>query len=157
MTFNLPNKFKNLAILIIVNIFIIFVIYSTSYGKFNNISLPYLKQKINAETAVAGNLQKQLAILKNLFETVDKFDLTEQVVNFKIIVSVFNDVKVSPFETNEKDFVYAISGETNAIILLAYKINKAISNNVIKAQTQNLLIQGDTSVLKVQIFGVIND
>jgi hypothetical protein len=53
--------------------------------------------------------------------------------------------------------VYAIKGETNDIILLAYKINKSINNNTIKAQTQELLIQGDSSALKVQIFGVNND
>jgi hypothetical protein len=40
---------------------------------------------------------------------------------------------------------------------LAYKINKSINNNTIKAQTQELLIQGDSSALKVQIFGVNND
>jgi hypothetical protein len=49
-----------------------------------------LKQKISAEEVVANNLQERLIILKNLFEAVDKFDLTEQVLNFKIIISVFD-------------------------------------------------------------------
>jgi hypothetical protein len=58
-------------------------------------------------------------------------------------------------KANKKGFVYAIKGETNDIILLAYKINKSINNNTIKARTQELLIQGDSSALKVQIFGVV--
>ncbi|CAC9437685.1 hypothetical protein BSPLISOX_762 [uncultured Gammaproteobacteria bacterium] len=157
MTFNLPSNFKNLVILIIVNMCIIFAVYSIYSDKSNNISPLYLKQKISAEEVVANNLQERLIILKNLFEAVDKFDLTEQVLNFKIIISVFDGIRMSAFEANKKGFVYAIKGETNDIILLAYKINKSINNNTIKAQTQELLIQGDSSALKVQIFGVNND
>jgi hypothetical protein len=37
-----------------------------------------LLQKISAEEVVANNLQERLIVLKNLFEAVDKFDLTEQ-------------------------------------------------------------------------------
>jgi hypothetical protein len=100
----------------------------------------YLKQKISAEEVVANNLQERLIVLKNLFEAVDKFDLTEQVLNFKIIISVFDGIRMSAFEANKKGFVYAIKGETNDIILLAYKINKSINNNTIKAQTQELFL-----------------
>jgi hypothetical protein len=34
---------------------------------------------------------------------------------------------MSAFEANKKGFVYAIKGETNDIMLLAYKINKSIN------------------------------
>jgi len=50
--------------------------------------------------------------------------------------------------------VYAISGESTTIALLAYKINKAISNNMIKAHLKSVLINKGGAVLKVQIFGV---
>jgi hypothetical protein len=93
LTFNLPSNFKNLVILIIVNMCIIFAVYSIYSDKSNNISPLYLKQKISAEEVVANNLQERLIILKNLFEAVDKFDLTEQVLNFKIIISVFDGIK----------------------------------------------------------------
>jgi hypothetical protein len=47
---------------------------------------------------------------------------------------------MSAFEANKKGFVYAIKGETNDIILLAYKINKSINNNTIKAQIVRLVV-----------------
>jgi hypothetical protein len=64
---------------------IIFAFYSIYSDKSNNISPLYLKQKISAEEVVANNLQERLIILKNLFEAVDKFDLTEQVYKNYII------------------------------------------------------------------------
>ncbi|SEH58909.1 hypothetical protein BAZSYMB_SCAFFOLD00026_12 [Bathymodiolus azoricus thioautotrophic gill symbiont] len=70
---------------------------------------------------------------------------------------MFESINVSAFEKNNKGLVYAINGKTSTIIFLAYRINQYINNNTIKAQTQALLIQGDSSVLKVQIFGVNND
>jgi hypothetical protein len=47
MTFHLKSKAKNLAILIIVNIGIIFATYSVYSDNSNSVSLLYLKQKIN--------------------------------------------------------------------------------------------------------------
>jgi uncharacterized protein YqjF (DUF2071 family) len=40
-----------------------------------------------------------------------------------IFVNAFTG-RMSAFEANKKGFVYAIKGETNAIILLAYKIKR---------------------------------
>ena len=157
MTFHLKSKAKNLAILIIVNIGIIFATYSVYSDNSNSVSLLYLKQKINVEEVTSNKLKKHLVTLKGLFEAVDKFDLTKQVSNFKIIISMFDSINVSAFEKNNKGLVYAINGKTSTIIFLAYRINQYINNNTIKAQTQALLIQGDSSVLKVQIFGVNND
>jgi hypothetical protein len=43
---------------------------------------------------------------------------------------------MSAFKANKKGFVYAIKGETNDIILLAYKINKSIKTaNIIHILT----------------------
>jgi hypothetical protein len=45
---------------------------------------------------------------------------------------------MSAFKANKKGFVYAIKGETNDIILLAYKINKSINNNISTASNRFL-------------------
>jgi hypothetical protein len=79
MTFHLKSKAKNLAILIIVNIGIIFATYSVYSDNSNSVSLLYLKQKINVEEVTSNKLKKYLVTLKGLFEAVDKFDLTKQI------------------------------------------------------------------------------
>ncbi|CAB5499623.1 hypothetical protein THERMOT_1084 [Bathymodiolus thermophilus thioautotrophic gill symbiont] len=156
MTFNVSNEFKRSAILIIVNIGIIFAIYSVFSKKFYEINLPYLEQKFNNEKAFIGDLQQQLRNLKGVL-TVNKANLTKQMLIFKTIVSAFDDVKIVAFDTNSKGFVYAISGNTKSIVLLSYKVNRAIVNHAIRAQIQKLLVKNGSSVLKVQIFGVNND
>jgi hypothetical protein len=46
-----------------------------------------------------------LDFAKDLFEAVDKFDLTEQILNFKIVISVFDGIRMSAFEANKKGSV----------------------------------------------------
>ncbi|SEH58893.1 hypothetical protein BAZSYMB_SCAFFOLD00026_11 [Bathymodiolus azoricus thioautotrophic gill symbiont] len=68
MTFHLKSKAKNLAILIIVNIGIIFATYSVYSDNSNSVSLLYLKQKINVEEVTSNKLKKHLVTLKGLLK-----------------------------------------------------------------------------------------
>ncbi|WP_369177867.1 hypothetical protein [Candidatus Thiodubiliella endoseptemdiera] len=151
--FILLNKFKNLAILILVNAVVISIIFNAVSGLYG-INSSNLEQKNNRFKDSISNLSSQLNDLKSA-NTVDKVNLDRQVVIFKTIVSAFSNVKTSAFKEDHKGFIYAISGETSGIVFLAYKINQAIDSLFIKAQVKDLLIKGKTSVLKVRIFGVI--
>ncbi len=151
--FILLNKFKNLAILILVNAVVISIIFNAVSGLYG-INSSNLEQKNNRFKDSISNLSSQLNDLKSA-NTVDKVNLDRQVVIFKTIVSAFSNVKTSAFKEDHNGFIYAISGETSDIVFLAYKINQAIDSLFIKAQVKDLLIKGKTSVLKVRIFGVI--
>ena len=153
-TLNLLNKFKNLAILAFVNALVIFIIFNVVSGSYGINSSATLEQKNNQVKRSIANLEDQLDALKNA-NTVDKVNLEQQVDIFKTIVSAFSDVKTVAFKDDHRGFIYAMSGKTNDIVFIAYKINKAISSLSIKAQVQDLLIKGNTSILKVRIFGVI--
>jgi cell division protein FtsL len=150
---NLKNL-KNLTILLLLNLMIVFAIYNVSKHQFKALNSPALAQKINQEKATIDDLKHQLDKLSKRNETADKFDLSKQTRLLRIITSAFDNLKTNAFESNHKGLVYAISGESTTIALLAYKINKAISSGLIKAQVKSVLINNGGAVLKVQIFGV---
>jgi cell division protein FtsL len=150
---NLKNL-KNLTILLLLNLMIVFAIYHVSNHQFKAINSPALAQKINQEKAAIDDLKHQLDNLSKRNETADKFDLSKQARLLRIITSAFDHLKTNAFESNHKGLVYAISGDSTTIALLAYKINKAISSSLIKAQIKSVLINNGGAVLKVQVFGV---
>jgi hypothetical protein len=133
---------------------IVFAIYHVSNHTFKAINSPALAQKINQEKATIDDLKHQLDNLSKRNETADKFDLSKQTRLLRIITSAFTNLKTNAFESNHKGLVYAISGDSTTLVLLAYKINKAISSGLIKAQVKSVLINNGGAVLKVQIFGV---
>jgi hypothetical protein len=133
---------------------IVFAIYNVSKHQFKAINSPDLVQKIIQEKILIDDLKQQLDNLSKRNETADKFDLSKQARLLRIMVSAFDNLKTNAFESNHKGLVYAISGESTTIALLAYKINKVISSGLIKAQLKSLLINKGGAVLKVQIFGV---
>jgi hypothetical protein len=133
---------------------IVSAIYPIFKHQFKAINSPDLVQKINQEKILIDDLKHQLNNRLKRNETADKFNLSKQARLLRIITSAFDNLKTNAFESNHKGLVYAISGDSTTLTLLAYKINKAISNGMIKAQVKSVLINKGGAVLKVQIFGV---
>jgi hypothetical protein len=119
------------------------------------VNLDGLEQKINRELLIVNALKDQLISLEGS-QTFDKFDLAKQTQVLKIIASAFN-LEASAFKSNKKGDVYVIRGNTKNIVLLAYKLNKIISNKGLRAQVRALIITGNVGVLEVHVFGVDND
>lgn len=133
---------------------IVSAIYNVSNHQFKAINSPALVQKINQEKILIDDLKQQLNALSKHKQTADKFNLSKQARLLRIIISAFDNLTINAFESNHKGLVYAISGDSTSITLLAFKLNKAISNNRIKAQLKSVLINKGGAVLKVQVFGV---
>jgi hypothetical protein len=161
MNFNLPTKFtfsKRIATIVVLIFINTVVVISISYAfiqKLNDVDLDVLKQKINLVEDTARSLNIELNSLEEV-QTFDKFDLAKQSQVFKNIVSVFG-VKTTINAKVKKGIEYIVIGSTDVVAMIAYKINKAIESNTLKAEVKNLLINGNQSVLKVQIFGVDNE
>jgi len=148
------KNLKNLTILLLLNLMIVSAIYNVFNHQFKAINSSALTQKIIQEKILIDDLKQQLNTLSKRNQTADKFNLSKQARLLRIITSAFDKLKTNAFKSNHKGLVYAISGESTTIALLAYKINKAISNNMIKAHLKSVLINKGGAVLKVQIFGV---
>ena len=148
------RNLKNLTILLLLNLMIVSAIYNVFNHQFKAINSPDLVQKIIQEKASIDDLKQQLDKLSKRNETADKFNLSKQTRLLRIMISAFDNVKTNAFESNHKGLVYAISGDSTTIALLAFKLNKAISSGLIKAQVKSVLINNGGAVLKVQIFGV---
>ena len=148
------KNLKNLTILFLLNLMIVFAIYNVFNHQFKTINSLDLVQKINQEKATIDDLKQQLDKLSKFNETADKFDLSKQARLLRIMISAFDNLKTNAFESNHKGLVYAISGDSTTLALLAFKLNKAISSRLIKAQLKSVLINKSSAVLKVQVFGV---
>ncbi len=148
------KNLKNLTILFLLNLMIVSAIYPIFKHQFKAINSPDLVQKIIQEKSLIDDLKQQLNTLSKRNETADKFNLSKQARLLRIMISAFDNLTINAFESNHKGLVYAISGDSTTIALLAFKLNKAISSRLIKAQVKSVLINNGSAVLKVQIFGV---
>lgn len=149
------TKYKNLTILVIVNVFVVSLIAYGFLYNFKDYNAHNWEQKNDQEKFKIKKLNLELKELSAI-ETFDDFNLLEQTQFFKIIVSAFN-VKIEIFKQQKKGVDYAISGDSKTVLLLSYKLSKAIKDGALKAQIKNMLIKSANSVLIIQIFGVNND
>ena len=151
-------KYKKIVIIVIINILVIAMSLSFFSERLGQIDLQQTKKDISKNEHQLLSLNKELLLLEKL-TTTDQFDLLEQIRTFKILISMFNNLKLSAdFEKNINNAfgqIFGVRGEPSSIILLAYKLNNMIEDGELKAQLTDLSIKNKNAALVLKIYGEV--